>query len=325
MTSRIPSGKTGFLERAILLHQLLKANKRLLILLVSVLAFSAVLVTGLISTGLVGASGDGDIVATINDIPITREEFYERMEKEIGEQVMNQLIAEALVLSAKGVTVSDEAVNAEIELIKANYPSQEIFEEIMAQYGLTMESLAREVRINLILAQLASADVTVTDAEIKAYFESNKATLGSPKQVRSSHILVDSLAEAEMIVAELKDGADFATLAKTISKDAGSAVQGGDIGFIGPDDPIVPEYLDAVFKMAVGEISAPVKSQFGYHIIKVTAINEAKEAVLEEQIETIKNVLIQEKARPFNEVVNDLYQNAKVVVNWERYKGFENQ
>lgn len=305
--------------------QLVKENKRILTLLVSVLALSTVLLIGLFSAKLAGASDEGDIVAVINDVPITRDEFYARLESEIGEQVMNQLIAEALVLSVKDVTVTDEEVNAEIEQIKASYPSAEMFEQAMAQYGLTLDRLAREVRINLILQKLATAGVTITDEEIKTYFENNKESLSMPKQVRSSHILVDSLEEAEMVVAELKDGADFATLAKQVSKDTGSAMQGGDIGFIGPDDPIVTEYLDAVFKMEVGEISAPVKSQFGYHIIKVTEINEAKEAVLEEQKENIRSILTQEKARSFNDVVNELYQKADVVVNWERYKGFENK
>ncbi|HHT26940.1 MAG TPA: hypothetical protein GXZ82_06810 [Firmicutes bacterium] len=307
------------------MHQLMKENKRILTLLVSVLALSAVLLTGLLSAKQAGASDEGDIVAFINGIPITREEFYTRMESEIGEQVMNQLIAEALVLSVKDVAVTEDEINAEIDQIKAVYPSTEIFEQAMAEYGLTYDRLVKEIRINLILQKLAAAGVTITDEEISAYFENNKAALGTPKQVRSSHILVDSLAEAEMVIAELKEGADFAVLAQQISKDAGSAVQGGDIGFISPDDPIVPEYLDAVFNMAVGEISAPVKSQFGYHIIKVTAINEAKEAVLEEQKENIRAILTQEKSRSFNDVVNELYQEADVVVNWERYKGFENK
>lgn len=313
------------LERMIVLLRLITGNKRILTILVSVAAFSVVFLGGILSANLAGAKDEGDIVAVINGLPITREEFYTRMEEEIGEQMMNQLIAETLVLSVKDVEVTDEEIQAEIEAIKANYPGDEYFQQVLAQYGLTMERLTREVRINLILQKLAEAEVTITDEEIRAYFEQNKADLNTPKQVRSSHILVDSLETANKLIAELEAGADFAVLAQQWSKDTGSAVQGGDIGYITFDDPIVPEYLDAVFSLKVGEISAPVKTQYGYHIIKVTDIIEAKEAVLDEQIDNIRSILVQQKSRPYSDIVNDLYLKADMVINWERYKVFENK
>ena len=153
--------------------------------------------------------------------------------------------------------VTEDEINAEIDQIKAVYPSTEIFEQAMAEYGLTYDRLVKEIRINLILQKLAAAGVTITDEEISAYFENNKAALGTPKQVRSSHILVDSLAEAEMVIAELKEGADFAVLAQQIS--GRGALYRAAISAYQSDVLIVPEYLTPCSTWR-SERQRPVKS-----------------------------------------------------------------
>lgn len=90
------------------------------------------------------------------------------------------------------------------------------------------------------------------------------------EQVLARHILVETEAEAQAIYEELKNGADFAELAKKRSKDTGSGANGGDLGWFG-HGAMVPEFEDVVFSLDIGEISQPVKSQFGYHIIQVIA------------------------------------------------------
>jgi peptidyl-prolyl cis-trans isomerase D len=98
--------------------------------------------------------------------------------------------------------------------------------------------------------------------------EVTKDTPRTEEQVWARHILVETEKEAKDIYKRLKEGADFAELAKTSSKDTGSGVNGGDLGWFGKGQ-MVPEFEEAAFKLKVGEISEPVKSQFGYHIIQV--------------------------------------------------------
>ncbi len=100
-----------------------------------------------------------------------------------------------------------------------------------------------------------------------------KDTPHTEEQVWARHILVETEAEAKTIYNFLQQGSDFATFAKANSKDTGSAVNGGDLGWFGKG-AMVPEFEEAAFKLKVGEISEPVKSQFGYHIIQVLGHQE---------------------------------------------------
>jgi peptidyl-prolyl cis-trans isomerase C len=101
----------------------------------------------------------------------------------------------------------------------------------------------------------------------KVYDEAIKQTPSNEEEVHARHILVATEGEAKDIVAQLKNGADFATLAKEKSKDPGAA-DGGDLGYF-TKEQMVPEFAEAAFKLQKGQISDPVKTQFGWHIIKI--------------------------------------------------------
>jgi peptidyl-prolyl cis-trans isomerase C len=118
----------------------------------------------------------------------------------------------------------------------------------------------------------------ITDAEAQAEYEKVKAqaaTTGGGTEYRARHILVEKEDEANKLVAAIKGGAKFEDIAKKSSKDTGSAEKGGDLDFAKPD-AYVPEFGKAMIALKKGEMSAPVKSQFGYHIIKLEDTREAK-------------------------------------------------
>jgi peptidyl-prolyl cis-trans isomerase C len=116
------------------------------------------------------------------------------------------------------------------------------------------------------LLQDAGKAAMTDDAMHKVYDEAIKQT-PNEQEVHARHILVPTESEAKDIEAQLKSGADFATLAKQKSKDPGAA-EGGDLGYF-TKDQMVPEFADAAFKLDKGQISDPVKTQFGWHIIQV--------------------------------------------------------
>src|SRR5690606_24013284 len=115
----------------------------------------------------------------------------------------------------------------------------------------------------------------------------------TPEQVRASHILVDEKAKAEELLAQLKNGADFAELAKEHSKD-GSAAQGGDLDYFGRGRMVAP-FEEAAFALNVGEISDVVESQFGFHIIKLTDKKAAETATFEDKKEEIQKTVFDGK------------------------------
>ena len=107
----------------------------------------------------------------------------------------------------------------------------------------------------------------VTDEAMRKVYDEAVKQMASEKEVRARHILVETEDEAKAILAELKKGADFAELAKEKSKDPGAA-EGGDLGYF-TKDQMVPEFAEVAFKLEKGQMSDPVKTQFGWHIIKV--------------------------------------------------------
>ncbi len=107
-----------------------------------------------------------------------------------------------------------------------------------------------------------------TDAAMKKVYEEAVAKAGTEQEVHARHILVPTEEEAKAVLAEIKKGTDFAELAKQKSKDPGAAAEGGDLGWFGKEQ-MVPEFSAVAFKLNKGEVSDPVKSQFGWHIIKV--------------------------------------------------------
>jgi peptidyl-prolyl cis-trans isomerase C len=133
----------------------------------------------------------------------------------------------------------------------------------------------------------------ITDAALKARYDRDFAGKPGETEVHARHILVPDEADAKAAIAEIKAGADFAAVAKARSKDPGSA-DGGDLGFFKQGD-MVPEFAAVAFALKPGEISqTPVKSQFGWHVIKVEERRQAPPASFEEQKDLIRQTVIQE-------------------------------
>ena len=114
----------------------------------------------------------------------------------------------------------------------------------------------------------SEAKAAVTDDAMKKVYADAIKDVGSEQEVSARHILVESEDDAKKVAADLKGGGDFVAIAKERSKDPGSKDQGGDLGFFGKDQ-MVPEFAEAAFKLEKGQTSDPVKSQFGWHIIRV--------------------------------------------------------
>jgi len=149
----------------------------------------------------------------------------------------------------------------------------------------------------------------ITDAKIKERYDQLAAKFKPQDEVRARHILVKTEAEATDIIKQLKGGADFAKLAEDKSKDTGSAKQGGDLGYF-VHDAMVKPFADAAFSMKVGDISdTPVKTEFGYHVIKVEDKRKSSPPPIAEVKDQISNQLGQEMT---NDTIKSLEAKAKI-------------
>jgi foldase protein PrsA len=257
---------------------------------------------------------DGEVVVEFENGSITKDELYEEMKLQVGKDAIHALLMEKILLD-KYEQTEDEIKEIE-EIISVNKEQYgDDFEQVLQESGYQNEE---DYRTALIANQLyaralneAKEKVKVSEEDINKKFEEMK------QQRRVSHILVKDLDTANKILDELNEGADFAQLAKEHSTDPGTAQAGGDLGFIGPDANLVQPFLDTAFSLKEGEISEPVESSYGFHIIKVTEDNS--DIVLDEVKEDIIASL-QEEQFNTSDFMNQLMEEAKVNIKIEEFK-----
>ena len=184
----------------------------------------------------------------------------------------------------EGVKITDEDISNEFDAKRAVY-----FEPPQARVAYAELSVTR----------LAAA-IKIDDSAVKKHYDDAPRRYSKPGSRSASHILLPLVegaageeavrAKAARLVSEARGGADFAELARTYSKDAGSATRGGDLGVI-QKGAMVPPFEKAVFALSAGEISEPVKTEFGYHVIKVTRVSKTEAIPFEEVREDIATAL----------------------------------
>ncbi|PFR11108.1 peptidylprolyl isomerase [Bacillus anthracis] len=242
-------------------------------------AMLALAATSVIALSACGTSSSSDKIVTSKAGDITKEEFYDQMKTQAGKQVLNNMVMEKVLI--KNYKVEDKDVDKKFDEMKKQYGDQ--FDTLLKQQGIKEETIKTGVRAQL--AQEKAIEKTITDKELKENYK---------PEIKASHILVKDEATAKKVKEELGQGKSFEELAKQYSEDTGSKEKGGDLGYF-TAGKMVKEFEDAAYKLKKDEVSEPVKSQFGYHIIKVTDIKEQKP--FDEVKGDIKKDLVQKKAQ----------------------------
>ena len=244
---------------------------------------TAILLAVFLVTGLAGCGSKvpAGTVATVNGVAISQEELDanfnqfmqmyeaygvdtsdETLQINLRNSLLESLIVQELIVQEaenREITVSDEDVNAYIQSVKDSYGDADAYVKVLEENGYTEASYAEAVREQMVIELFR--DDLVNHPEVVDV-------------AKARHILVANEEEALDVIAQLDKGADFAALAQDISTDMGSAVDGGNLGYFALNgdttSKMVTEFSDAVRAQEIGvHSSAPVQSQFGYHIILV--------------------------------------------------------
>ncbi|MCM3735234.1 peptidylprolyl isomerase PrsA [Bacillus cytotoxicus] len=239
----------------------------------------AMLALAVTSVFTLSACGTSDKVVTSKAGDVTKDEFYNAMKQQGGKKVLHSLVLEKVFI--KNYPVKDDAVNKEFDTYKKQYGDQ--FASLLTQSGMSEKQLKETIRGQLAMKEAVKK--SITDKEVKDNYK---------PEIKASHILVKDEATAKKVKDELAQGKSFEDLAKQYSEDTGSKEKGGDLGYFGAGK-MVKEFEDAAYKLKKDEVSDPVKSQFGYHIIKVTDIKELKP--LDQEKDRIKNDLVDKKSQ----------------------------
>lgn len=248
------------------------------------------------------AAAQKDVVANVNNEVITMKDvderisklppYYQNMVKDRKEELVEDMILEKILYE---------------EAVKRGVQNDKEVKEML-------EEAQRKIIISKFIKDEVEEKTKVQDKEVEEYYNAHKDEFSVPERWKASHILVKTEEEAAAVLDELSKGAAFDELAKTKSQDA-SAKNGGDLGYF-TKGQMVPEFEEAVMKLEVGQISPAVKSQFGYHIIKLTDKKPAQIQELKDASAKIKNELLMKKKREaFDKLVADLRAKAKIKIN----------
>ncbi|WP_264740134.1 peptidylprolyl isomerase [Cytobacillus firmus] len=236
-----------------------------------------------------------DAAATVNGEKISQDELHERLVDQYGQELLDSLITEKVInqeAKKENVKVTQEEIDEEKAVYAESYGGEDALKQTLESSGLTMADFEEDIESYLATKKLLEPRIEISEEDMKAYFDENKDSFAQEEQVSASHILVEDEKAAKEVIEKLNDGGDFAELAAEYSTDESNKDAGGDLGFFGKGD-MAAEFEEAAFALEPGKISEPVKTEYGYHVIKVAEKQEAKEAVYEDVNEDIKNTLFE--------------------------------
>jgi peptidyl-prolyl cis-trans isomerase C len=286
--------------------------------------------------------------AEINGVVITKEQFNKELNIHLDrvarqgrqlpdsqlaalkEDILNGLIERELLYQEsrkEGIKIQQPAVEGQLADIKKRFPSEEQFKVALTQMNLSEAEVRAQIERGLAIRELINQQITnkitVTEAQTKAYYDSNPQMFKQPEQVKASHILIkvdagaveaqkkEARQKIENVQQKVKNGDDFAQLAKEYSEGP-SKTRGGDLGYFQRGQMVKP-FDDAAFSMKKDEVSGIVETRFGYHIIKVydkkPAQTLAYADVKERLSERIKQEEVEKQAA---EYISQLKKEAKI-------------
>jgi len=247
----------------------------------------------------------------------------QKQEKMLKQRILDQLIQTTLMLQGAkelGIEPTDKEVNDRFAQLKKQFKNEAQFNEALQKAKLTpdrlKESITETIVQQKVMAKVAKSQ-KITDKQIADFYKQNKAQFVQPEKFHVLQILVAAKDKtlATKISKDLKAGANFSELAKKSSIDPQSKQSGGDIGFVSANE-VVPEFGTAIQKLKIGQISDPVKSTFGYHIIKVVGTKKAGQQKLADVKEQIRTTIEQTRQRDaFQKWLDNLRKSAKITDN----------
>lgn len=297
-------------------------------------------------------------VAEVDGQPITAETFNKEIKKIVGsgqvppqllgqlsDQIVKKIVDKTLIDNAVAraeIKISDEKTDARIEEIKAEFAAANngvdgemgSLDALVAQMGISKEEFRESVRESLAIEKLLTNNGMTypTDAEVKEFYDQNKASFQQPEQIHARHILIkvpegadekaweEAKKRADDIRAKAAAAdADFAALAKEVSEGP-SGQKGGDLGWFGRKQ-MVPEFEEVAFTLDKDEVSEPVRTQFGWHIIQKIDQREAGVVPFDKVEPRLENKMRNDRVqKALSDLLSELHASQKVTLHPENVK-----
>jgi peptidyl-prolyl cis-trans isomerase SurA len=322
------------------------------------------LLAGLLVTASCGSdsSASANVVAKVNGKDITATQLDKQVQLQLngGEQptsseetqdlklqVLGRMINDLILLehaATENLSASDAEVDVKFNEFKSQY-TEEKFQELLKQQKMAVEDIRNELRKQITVDKLVNKEITskisVTDAEIKAFFDKNKENFNLPESYHIAHILVTPVADADLrneknddaktpdearakaarLLKEVQSGRDFGVVAKESSEDGASLANGGDLNFqpVQAIENIDPRLAQAVQKMRVGETySQVIETRFGFHIVKLLEKDAGGQKDLSDpRVQAnVRQTIFNRKDQTLKNAFSEASRNKATVVNY---------
>jgi len=322
------------------------------------------LIAGLLLTASCGSASkaSAEVVARVNGRDITttqlEKQFQNRLNgaeqppsaeeaQDLKLQVLNQLINDQILLemaSTAGLSATDAEVDVKFNEFKSQY-TEEKFKDLLKEQKMTIDDIRNELRKSITIDKLVNKEITskisVTDAEIKNFYEKNKESFNLPESYHIAHILVTPVADPDLrngksddaktadearqkaarLLKDVQGGKDFATVARESSEDPSSGPNGGDLNFqpLQAIENIDPRLAQAIQKMRPGETYPQViETRFGFHIVKLMEKDAGGQKDLSEpRVQTqVRQAIFNRKDQTLKNAFSEAARNKATVVNY---------
>ena len=242
-----------------------------------------------------GEAANDEAVATVGKKSILRQEWLNELESRYGKVVLKEMIDQKVVeeMAAKyKIKVSDQDVEREFRMLQTTYNS------FNSKNNQNEKKWKEQIRNTLLLEELLTKDVKVSNKELKSYYDKNKNLFNVPPAYHLSHIIVKTKKEAEKAAKELANGSSFSTLAMERSIEEFSANEGGDIGYISEEDERYPkQYIETAKQLKKGAYSKPLKVKEGYVILRLEGKINGKKYPYNDVKESIRRQIALEQMK----------------------------
>ena len=258
-----------------------------------------------------------DAVAIVGGDKITKDSYKDEMsfysamlasQQQLKPSIVQMLVQDKLIaddMKKNNVKVDDKELDDKFLQYIQQFGGQEKFDKMLEDYNMSSDKFKETIKKDQIYQKHRDwfeKKHPVSDKDAKKYFDEHKETLA---QVKASHILVADENTANEVKKKIDDGADFAELAKEYSKDTANSNKGGDLGYF-TKDKMVKEFADKAFSMKKGEVSEPVKTSYGYHIIKVDDKKDTADSLKDDISKALND-------KKYSDYLTKLFNKANVV------------
>ncbi|USK33976.1 peptidyl-prolyl cis-trans isomerase [Bacillus sp. F19] len=215
---------------------------------------------------VVSGNQKSESIAVVGKKEITREDWMAELEERFGKETLEEMINFTVVeeLAEKhSIKIPEEELERELTMYKSMYNSLDNEQQLT-----DTKELREQIRYSILLEELLTKDVEISDKELKAYYDSNKELYSIEDSYHLFHIVTETEEDALKVIEELKGGSSFEALAAEKSIDEFTANEGGELGFVSADIDYLPsKYVDEAEKLKIDEWSQPIKSDLGYSVL----------------------------------------------------------